>query len=160
MTAPWTASVSRQPRIRVFLDRLAQAPPKSLLLEGGTEAERLGLGLYWAARLSCHEAEPPCGVCRICRQVADDAFRDLVLVNGSEGAIAIDTVREIRAMLGDPLPVGGLGSSFWPRPRPWVMPLPTPCSNPWRSPGSGTFLSSWPPAGKSCCRPWSPAASC
>lgn len=102
MTAPWTASVSRQPRIRVFLDRLAQAPPKSLLLEGGTEAERLGLGLYWAARLSCHEAEPPCGVCRICRQVADDAFRDLVLVNGSEGAIAIDTVREIRAMLGDP----------------------------------------------------------
>jgi len=34
--------------------------------------------------------------------VADDAFRDLVLVNGSEGAIAIDTVREIRAMLGDP----------------------------------------------------------
>ena len=102
MSVPWLTSLHTQARIAGFLDRLAQAPPRALLLEGGTRDERLGLALYWAARVNCPEIDPPCGTCRICRQIADDTFRDLVLINGVEGNISIDTIREIRAVLGDP----------------------------------------------------------
>jgi len=102
MTTPWQHTISTQPRIAGFLERLAQAPPSSLLLEGGTVSERLALGLFWAARLMCHEEAPPCGTCRICLQIADDACRDLFLLNGAEGSINVDTVREVRAVLGDP----------------------------------------------------------
>lgn len=102
MTTPWQHTLSTQPRIAGFLERLAQAPPNSLLLEGGTASQRLALGLFWAARLMCREEAPPCGTCRICLQIADDACRDLVLLNGAEGSISVDTVREVRAVLGDP----------------------------------------------------------
>lgn len=102
MSTPWHHIISSQPRIAGFLERLAQAPPNSLLLEGGNASERLAFGLFWAARLMCREAAPPCGECRICLQIADDACRDLFLLNGAEGSINVDTVREIRAVLGDP----------------------------------------------------------
>jgi DNA polymerase-3 subunit delta' len=102
MTTPWQHTLSTQPRIAGFLESLAQAPPNSLLLEGGTASDRLALGLFWAARLMCREDGPPCGTCRICLQIADDACRDLVLLNGAEGSIKVDTVREVRAVLGDP----------------------------------------------------------
>lgn len=102
MTTPWQHTISTQPRIAGFLERLAQAPPNSLLLEGGTASERLALGLFWAARLMCRQEAPPCGECRICLQIADDACRDLVLLNGADGSISVDTVREVRAVLGDP----------------------------------------------------------
>lgn len=102
MSAPWKHALTTQPRIAGFLDRLAADPPRSLLLEGGTAEDRLALARYWAARLMCREAVPPCGECRICLQVAEDASRDLFLLNGVEGVITIDTVREVRAVLGDP----------------------------------------------------------
>jgi DNA polymerase-3 subunit delta' len=102
MSAPWQHALTTQPRIAGFLDRLASEPPHSLLLEGGAAEERLALARYWAARLMCREAAPPCGTCRICLQVAEDACRDLFLLNGAEGTITIDTVREVRAVLGDP----------------------------------------------------------
>lgn len=102
MSAPWQHALTTQPRIAGFLDRLAGDPPRSLLLEGGTVEERLALARFWAARLMCRESSPPCGQCRICQQVAEDASRDLFLLNGAEGAITIDTVREVRAVLGDP----------------------------------------------------------
>jgi DNA polymerase-3 subunit delta' len=102
MSVPWLHALSSQARVAGFLDRLAGDPPRSLLLEGGTAEERLALALYWAARLMCRESGAPCGECRLCRQVADDASRDLFLLNGAEGSISIDTVREIRAVLGDP----------------------------------------------------------
>ena len=102
MSAPWQHALTTQPRIAGFLDRLAGDPPRSLLLEGGTVEERLALARFWAARLMCRESSPPCGQCRICLQIAEDASRDLFLLNGAEGAITIDTVREVRAVLGDP----------------------------------------------------------
>ena len=102
MSAPWQHALSAQPRIAGFLDRLAGDPPRSLLLEGGTVEERLALARFWAARLMCRESSPPCGQCRICQQVAEDASRDLFLLNGAEGNISIETVREVRAVLGDP----------------------------------------------------------
>ncbi len=102
MSAPWQHALTTQPRIAGFLDRLAGNPPRSLLLEGGTVEERLALARFWAARLMCRESSPPCGQCRVCQQVAEDASRDLFLLNGAEGSITIDTVREVRAVLGDP----------------------------------------------------------
>ena len=102
MSSPWQHVLSTQPRIAGYLDRLAGDPPRSLLLEGGTMEERLALALFWAARLMCRESSPPCGQCRICLQIADDACRDLFLLNGAAGSISIDTVREVRAVLGDP----------------------------------------------------------
>lgn len=102
MSVPWQHALTTQPRIAGFLDRLAGNPPRSLLLEGGTVEERLALARFWAARLMCRETSPPCGQCRICQQVAEDASRDLFLLNGAQGAITIDTVREVRAVLGDP----------------------------------------------------------
>jgi len=102
MSTPWQHIISTEPRIAGFLERLAQAPPNSLLLEGGDASGRLAFGLFWAARLMCREATPPCGKCRICLQIADDACRDLILLNGAEGSISVDTVREVRAVLGDP----------------------------------------------------------
>lgn len=102
MTAPWTDSLSLQPRIRGYLDRLAATPPRSLLLEGGTAELRLHFALFWAARLNCREAMPPCGSCRTCVQIAEDTFRDLILLNGADGTITIETVREIRSVLSDP----------------------------------------------------------
>ena len=102
MSAPWLHALTTQPRIAGFLDRLAGDPPRSLLLEGGSVEERLALARFWAARLMCREEGPPCGRCRICQQVGEDASRDLFLLNGAEGAISIDTVREVRAVLGDP----------------------------------------------------------
>jgi DNA polymerase-3 subunit delta' len=102
MSAPWQHALTTQPRIAAFLDRLAGDPPRSLLLEGGTVEERLALARFWAARLMCRESSPPCGQCRICLQVAEDASRDLFLLNGAEGNISIDTGREVRAVLGDP----------------------------------------------------------
>ncbi len=50
----------------------------------------------------CRETAPPCGQCRICLQIVDNACRDLFLLNGVEGSISVDTVREVRAVLGDP----------------------------------------------------------
>jgi DNA polymerase-3 subunit delta' len=102
MSTPWQHILSTQPRIAGFLERLALAPPSSLLLEGGNADERLALGLFWAARLMCREETPPCGKCRICLQIEGDACRDLILLNGAEGSINVDTVREVRAVLGDP----------------------------------------------------------
>lgn len=102
MSTSWQHILSTQPRIAGFLERLAQAPPSSLLLEGGNAAERLALGLFWAARLMCREEAPPCGKCRICLQIEGDACRDLFLLNGAEGSINVDKVREVRAVLGDP----------------------------------------------------------
>ena len=92
----------RQHRVTGFLDRLGHNPPASLLLEGGTSDERLALARYWIARLNCADPHPPCLECNCCRQIEDGVFRDMIVLDGAEGAIAVDTVREVRAKLGDP----------------------------------------------------------
>ena len=102
MTILWNQTVADQPRIRAFLDRVAPNQPLSLLLEVGTAGQRRDFGLFWAARLNCRETGAPCGQCRICVQIAGDTFRDLILLDGADGNISIETVREIRAVLGDP----------------------------------------------------------
>ncbi len=102
MPPRWNDASLKQSRITAFLHKLGFAPPKSLLLEGGTADDRLELGLYWAARLNCMAENAPCGVCRVCMQIQDDVFRDLILLNGAEGTIPVDTIREVRSVLSDP----------------------------------------------------------
>lgn len=92
----------RQHRVTGFLDRLGHNPPASLLLEGGSADERSALAGYWVARLNCEDSHPPCMQCTTCKQIEDGVFRDMIVLDGAEGAIAVDTVREVRAKLGDP----------------------------------------------------------
>lgn len=92
--------LSSQKRVLDCLSLLRKQPPRVLLLEGGTDAEREALGLYWTALLNCGADQPPCRVCPVCRQLQDRVFLDLIYLDGREGRIAIDTVRELRGLLG------------------------------------------------------------
>ena len=50
----------------------------------------------FAAALVCTDVEPPCGVCRACRQVAADAHPDVLVVAPQEGTLKIDPVRDLQ----------------------------------------------------------------
>lgn len=78
-------------RLRGSLARLAGAPPQSLLIEGGKEAERLDTALFWAMLANCPEAlaarergdvAAPCGECVVCRQIKANEFIDLRIYDG------------------------------------------------------------------------------
>lgn len=96
-----------QARIASFLERLAQHPPKVLLLEGGTAGERERVGLYWAAGLNCTEVRKPCGRCPLCRRVFERESTDLLYLDGRDGRIGIDAVRELLPLLGQAPRDGG-----------------------------------------------------
>lgn len=107
-----------QDRVATLLARLLTRPPRVLLLEGGTAAEREKLALYWTALLNCaapsipsspalHDGIAdssnvlkPCEQCLACTRIRDGVFLDLVYLDGREGRIGIDTVRELRGLLG------------------------------------------------------------
>ncbi|WP_051822799.1 hypothetical protein [Desulfonatronum thiodismutans] len=109
-----------QERVVSILARLLSRPPRVLLLEGGTAEEREKLGLYWTALLNCLALPPssslppshcdpslalpggpgPCEQCPACSRIRDGVFLDLVYLDGREGRIGIDTVRELRGLLG------------------------------------------------------------
>ena len=81
-------------RLRGVLDRLALAPPQTLLLEGGSEAGRLGLARYWACACHCPRAlasaahgEPatPCLACPVCLQIAAGEHLDVLAFDGRIG---------------------------------------------------------------------------
>ncbi|MEF8888579.1 MAG: DNA polymerase III subunit delta', partial [Desulfohalobiaceae bacterium] len=77
-----------QERLIAYLERLAEAPPNVLLLEGGSRREREALGLYWAALLNCPEGIP-CGSCPACRAITQEAHRDLYIFRGAEDSIKV-----------------------------------------------------------------------
>ncbi|MFW5489588.1 MAG: DNA polymerase III subunit delta' [Desulfovibrio sp.] len=89
-------------RVRGYLDRLRTVPPRSLLLEGGSSRERFEAALHWARLLNCTGENKPCMACAPCVQIGSDAFRDLFVLDGREGTIKIDDVREIRRVMGEP----------------------------------------------------------
>lgn len=81
-------------RLRGVLDRLALAPPQTLLLEGGSEAGRLGLARYWACACNCPqalaaagrgEAAEPCLACPVCGQIAAGEHLDVLAFDGRIG---------------------------------------------------------------------------
>ncbi|WP_300684207.1 DNA polymerase III subunit delta, partial [uncultured Bilophila sp.] len=91
----------RQSRVRAALDKLAADPPQVLILEGGSAEERFSVALWHAARLNCPENPSPCLCCPSCLQIGAGLFHDLYLLDGREGSIKIETVRELRTILGE-----------------------------------------------------------
>ncbi len=92
---------ARQNRVRAALDKLAADPPQVLILEGGSVEERFSVALWHTARLNCPEAQPPCLHCPSCLQIGASLFQDLYILDGREGSIKIETVRELRTILGE-----------------------------------------------------------
>jgi DNA polymerase-3 subunit delta' len=97
----------KQQRLLGYLHRLRQAPPQVLLLEGGNEAERRDVGLYWAALLNCKSEASPCLSCPTCRQIGEQVFRDVYFFDGADGTVKIGDVRHIRRMMGERPEYGG-----------------------------------------------------
>lgn len=100
------SSDARLDNIRRAMGILAQKPPQSLLLEGGTAQERANASLYWATLLNCPQIEDgselkPCLSCGACVQILSRMHRDLFFFDGSAGSIKMDEIREMRSQLGE-----------------------------------------------------------
>lgn len=73
------------------LEKLALRPPQTLLIEGGSESQRLDTALHWAATINCasaqtarmkNEAGSPCKQCLICQQIQANENIDLLIYDG------------------------------------------------------------------------------
>ena len=72
-------------RIREVLHRLSANPPQVLLLEGGTEPQRLAAARYWAACVNCPQAGSeggPCLICPTCMQIDAGEHLDVLAYDG------------------------------------------------------------------------------
>jgi DNA polymerase III subunit delta' len=101
------ACIPGQERLVEYMERLLRQPPRVLLLEGGRAEERAGMARYWAAALNCTAVRKPCGDCSPCRWIAHGEFTDLHYLDGREGRIGIDAVRDLRPRLGQAARDGG-----------------------------------------------------
>ena len=67
------------------LSRLGQRPPQVLLLEGGTEEQRLDMARWWACRLKCPQPlsqGDPCLHCPTCLQTGTGEHLDMLAYDG------------------------------------------------------------------------------
>ena len=103
-------------RLKAVLDNLGTAPPQVLLLEGGSEAQRMDMARYWAARINCPTADAtgtPCLSCPSCQQIAAGEHLDLAAYDGRISnredeenpgpvrAFNMERVRELKVRLRD-----------------------------------------------------------
>ena len=103
-------------RLKAVLDNLGAAPPQVLLLEGGSEAQRMDTARYWAMRINCPTAGTtgtPCLVCPSCQQIAAGEHLDLAAYDGRISnredeenpgpvrAFNMERVRELKVRLRD-----------------------------------------------------------
>ena len=103
-------------RLKAVLDNLGAAPPQVLLLEGGSEAQRLDTARYWAMRINCPTAGTtgtPCLACPSCQQIAAGEHLDLAAYDGRISnredeenpgpvrAFNMERVRELKVRLRD-----------------------------------------------------------
>lgn len=108
------ALVGRQDRVVGLLRKLAlespSGPPQSLVLEGGSDAERRALALHYAALLNCQDPDPaarPCLHCPPCKQILDRVFNDLLFIDETyyeegKSQLSVKAVRELRPVWGQP----------------------------------------------------------
>lgn len=96
------------------LRTLSARAPQSLVIEGGTEADRKTAALAWAATLNCtgEQALRPCCQCPSCVQIAQGVFLDLK-VFGDQEKITTDEVREALPEWGQPPRGDGLRVSIF-----------------------------------------------
>ena len=103
-------------RLKAVLDNMGAAPPQVLLLEGGSEAQRMDTARYWAMRINCPTAETtgtPCLACPSCQQIAAGEHLDLAAYDGRISnredeenpgpvrAFNMERVRELKVRLRD-----------------------------------------------------------
>ncbi|MFW6324493.1 MAG: DNA polymerase III subunit delta' [Desulfovibrionales bacterium] len=93
---------AEQPKVVGMLKTLSATPPQVLLLEGGNAELREELSLTWAAILNCPAPDGPCFTCPTCLQISEKVNQDLFFLDGGKERIKIDSVREIRSLLGQP----------------------------------------------------------
>ncbi len=118
MTAPMLSAIAVPAfdGLKDALNRLGAAPPQVVLLEGGSEAQRHDLALYWAARINCPQAAQtggPCLACPACLQIAAGEHLDLAAYDGRISnredeenpgpvrAFNMERVRELKSRLRD-----------------------------------------------------------
>lgn len=101
------ALLDRHARVRAAMTHLRPAPPQVLLLEGGLDDERYSMALWYAALLNCGSDGPPCLRCPVCLQIGAELYTDLHIIDGRDGSIKIESVRELRAMVGEAPRLGG-----------------------------------------------------
>lgn len=93
------------------LKMLKAAPPQVLLMEGGSEDQRLEMARWWACLCSCEHvtADGPCLSCDTCRQIAAQENRDVLAFDAriprkkdedEPGPIRALTVENARNLLG------------------------------------------------------------
>lgn len=96
------------------LDALSSAPPGVLLLEGGSEEDRLRLATRWAKALNCQAKKDlaPCGECAVCRQIEAREYLDVLYFDGRISnrdddenpgvfaALRIENIRKVKASIG------------------------------------------------------------
>lgn len=102
--------------LKSLLQRLAPRPPQVLLLEGGSEAQRLDMALYWAACCQCPQAMQegvPCLSCPDCLQISANEHRDLRVYDGRISnredeenpgpirALSMENLRQLKQLLRD-----------------------------------------------------------
>ncbi len=91
-------------RVMDRLLRMKATPPQALLIEGGSQAERLASGILWACMLNCESEDAgPCLCCSTCKRFMQATHRDFFVLDGREESIKIKEVREwVRPVLGEP----------------------------------------------------------
>lgn len=95
----------RQARALAFCRSLKDSPPQVLLLEGGSARERKLAALHWATSLNCsspaENSGVPCLSCPSCLRILGRTHRDFLWLDGEEGSIKIEDVRQIRSIIGE-----------------------------------------------------------
>lgn len=105
------------------LQVLSANQPQSILFEGGSEAQRLQLGQYWAMLANCPTAlsqqqagkQPkPCLSCSICRKISAFEYSDLFVYDGRISntddeenpglvrSLRMENIRDLKVILGSP----------------------------------------------------------
>lgn len=108
--APAQPSTPVDGQVLARMRTLAQHPPQSLVMEGGSAAEREAAALSWAKALNCAESgSGGCGTCMACRQIDERAFRDLIVVDkpffeeAKQGGVSgTDAIRRLLPVWGQP----------------------------------------------------------
>lgn len=95
-------TLSRQPRVRQFLDRLAHEPPQVVLLEGGTPEQRMDMALYFMAALNCRSGNGACLECPECLRALERADRDLFVFDNAEAPVPIKDLRAVLPEFSQP----------------------------------------------------------
>ena len=101
-------TASRQKIVLPRFAKLALQPPQCLLIEGGSAEDRHDMARYWACLLNCESGETPCGNCKPCLQIADNAFNDFLIIDrvDEDGVekqdIPVDNVRKYFPVWGQP----------------------------------------------------------